>query len=188
MIPDWGGVSILNEYDDNSMTNHTIMGDHMGTFLFQLRDLLGISDDDFLFSSNENVRKFAPGVGISSWESDWIRIHQVRVLIENIKSTLKSSIELVEDMSHMNVPAHVSKQMHQSIDLLLKGIEEVKRNDLTRGLSYLRHAMSVANEVYYDHDTVPQEYFVEEHLAAVYLPLLLPLLLPLFVAGRSNFC
>ena len=46
--------------------------------------------------------------------------------------------------------------------------------------------MSVANEVYYDHDTVPQEYFFVSGFT-VYLPLLLPLLLPLVVAGWSNF-
>ena len=186
LIPEWGGVSILNEA---VTTNHTIMRDHMGTFLFQLRELLGISaQDSSLNDDDKNLRKFAPGVGISTWESDWIRRNQVRVLIENIKRTLKSSINLMEGMSHMNVPAHVSKKMHRSIDLLLNGVKEVKENDnLTRGLFLLRQAMSVANEVYYDHDTVPQEYFVEEHLAAVYLPLLLPLLLPLIVAGWSNF-
>jgi len=131
--------------------------------------------------------KYAPGSGISTWEADLIRKNQVRVLTENIKRTLKSSIDLMESMPHLNVPNHVSEKMRVSIDSLREGMRFVKKNDLTRGLSHLRDSMQVANEVYYDHDTVPQEYFVTEHLAAVYLPLLLPLILPLIVAGKTNF-
>ena len=216
LVPDWGGVSILNEDNISGLLNETIMRDHMstlflshthlltyplthllihthththtyyiydqtGTFLFQLRNLLGISN---LFPP---TIKYAPGSGISTWEADFIRKNQVRVLTENIKRTLKSSIDLMESMPHLNVPNHVSEKMRVSIDSLREGMRFVKKNDLTRGLSHLRDSMQVANEVYYDHDTVPQEYFVTEHLAAVYLPLLLPLILPLIVAGKTNF-
>ena len=59
---------------------------------------------------------------------------------------------------------------------------ETGDKSIARALRHARLSMAAAEKAHYDPTMIPQLYFAEEHLYAVYLPLLAPLVLPIALA------
>ena len=84
---------------------------------------------------------------------------------------LRALHNLVRDMPHMSVPREVAAKVRNATHLL----------DTDP-----RRAFELAEDAFYHPRLLPQLYFPEEHLLAVYAPLALPTLLPLMLGLVGN--
>ncbi|KDO28859.1 hypothetical protein SPRG_05730 [Saprolegnia parasitica CBS 223.65] len=168
-IPGYGGVTILNPVAAPVDEVHRMMQ----VAVAQLRAALGLR------SVGDG------GMGLANWELDilvrvWLAKHWHTSL-----SAITSTAKLVDAMPQMTVLPRIQTQ----VDTTLRAIHATaaalhnqdgvwSAADCAAQLLALRAAVEAIEGTYYDSTMVAQLYFPEEHLYAVYLPLLLPLVLP----------
>lgn len=190
-IPGWGGVVILSgnpSASDNIGLDE--METAMGYFISHLRRLLGISD-----VQNSSIVFLPSRVhGITDWEMDvscrsWTYRH-----LTSTTQTLKSIAKLVRDMPHMSVRERIETNVDQSLLALEEAYAKITPSDgqsynpdYVESLRLARRAAAFADAAYYDSTMVPQLYFPDEHIYAVYLPLLLPVILPLLSGLKREY-
>ncbi|EQC32027.1 hypothetical protein SDRG_10226 [Saprolegnia diclina VS20] len=169
LIPGYGGVTVLNPLAAPIDEVHRMMQ----VAVAQLRAALGLrSVGD-------------AGMGLADWELDllvrvWLTKHWHTSL-----SAITSTAKLVDAMPQMTVLPRIQRQVDttlrtiHTITAALEDRDSVWRAaDCAAQLLSLRAAVEAIEGTYYDSTMVAQLYFPEEHLYAVYLPLLLPLVLP----------
>lgn len=148
----------------------------------------------------------SPSDGVTDWEVDaLIRSGLLRNQAAAVQ-TLRSIAELVESRSEMEVSDKIAEDVKTAISALAKadaavsnearalrgsgGSGALDRESAMEAMYWAREALRSAESAYFDPTMVPQLYFPEDYLLAVYLPFLGPLALPLlwgFVQELSRF-
>ena len=191
-IPGWGGVVIHHRKPhDLPLIDTNASKKEMGYFVAHMRRLLGIKT-----AVSTTQVEFLPSVedGVTDWEIDAAcRSWTVRHLVSTTQ-TLKSIAKLVNEMPHMSVLERIQRNVEHSIAALQEVYSTIEkaRNETSNPkfasiLRLARTAAAYADAAYYDSTMVPQLYFPEEHLYAVYLPLLAPIVLPLVGSLRREY-
>lgn len=155
----------------------------MGYFIAHCRNAFGLRNGasgqvhadyaEFLLSNAD---------GICDWELDIVSRSWLSRFVLTTVTTLKSIATLVTTMPQMTVVDRIRLNVLSAMALLqeLKNVHTVSVSSYPKALTLARGAMRKADAAYYDPTMVTQLYFPEEHIYAVYLPLLFPLTLPLF--------
>ena len=179
----------------------------------QLRQVLGVTS----ISSHQSPTVFfirAPS-GISDWELDSLARGRLSHFAALTIKSLTALSTLVQDMSHMAVPASAGKHVVASLEqyetaVALLAVSEGGGdgggegggeggregggegggggvNTVDGALEKISRAFEYARLAEMNPTMAPLRYFPPAHLAAVYLPLIIPLILPILVGLKSGF-
>jgi len=129
--------------------------------------------------------------GISDWELDVLARGRLSHFSELTIKSLTSLSSLVQDMSHMAVPAPVGQHVVASLEqyedaaLTLTKSRHDQDDSIIQALKKMSKAFDYARLAEMNPTMAPLRYFPPEHLAAVYVPLIVPLFIPI-VSGLKN--
>ncbi|KAL2845429.1 phosphatidylinositol-glycan biosynthesis class S protein [Aspergillus pseudoustus] len=176
IIPQWGGVFILNpplptRPDTNSTKSlsnpphlpRTSLRPAFLTFSHQLLSLLGTPSTP---------------ASLPLRLQTLIRIRAATLLL-SASSTLGSLARLTESLPSIPIPAPVSSSVSTTLSHLSASCESLRNGRFRDALASARVAETEAERSFFEKSMVGQVYFPDEHKVAVYLPLLGPIGVPL---------
>jgi len=171
IIPQWGGVAILNPplsasnpYNPPYLSKESLRPAFM-TFSHQLLTLLGTP-------STPSSLPFRL--------QTLIRIRAATLLL-SASSTMGSLARLTQSLPSIPIPATVATSVSTTLSHLASACSDLKEGRFSAALASARIAEKEAERSFFDKSMVGQMYFPDEHKVAVYLPLLGPIGVPLII-------
>ena len=173
LVPQWGGVVILNTSPQVStplaLTKEDLVP-AMQTFSDQLVLLLGLPQ--------------APA-SLPLRLSTLARVRTAS-LIFSASSTLGALAQVYQKMPSIPVPDFVAKSVEFSLGHLQEACDGLHDGRFQDALIHARAADGEAEKAFFERSMVGQVYFPDEHKVAVYLPLLGPVTVPLVMAALKE--
>lgn len=170
LLPQWGGVKILNlESQTSHLTKHDLKSS-LDTFAAQLLSLLG-------------APKHPPSLPI---RLDSLTRQRSAELLTSASSTLGALFRLTLALPSISIPSSVSIAVSSTLKSLENACRELKQGRVGGeggALAEGRNAAAQAERAFFEKSMVGQMYFPEEHKVAVYLPLMGPVGVPLIMSG-----
>ncbi|KAA8913285.1 phosphatidylinositol-glycan biosynthesis class S protein [Sphaerosporella brunnea] len=170
LLPQWGGVMVLNPPNQiNHLTKADLKG-AMDIFAAQLLSLLG-------------APSHPPSLPI---RLDSLARQRSAELLTSASSTLGSLYRLTKALPSISIPTSVSTSVAATLQSLHNACRELKRGHFGGPNSALeegRNAAAEAEKAFFEKSMVGQVYFPEEHKVAVYLPLMGPVGVPLLMSA-----
>jgi phosphatidylinositol glycan class S len=176
LIPQWGGVHILNPSTAGSRPDvppklsQEDLRQAMQTFSNQLLSLLGVPQ-----SPNS----------LSLRMETLTRVHAAS-LIYSASSTLGALARLTKTLPSIAIPDSVAIDVQQTIAHLQQACTDLRDGRFHGALESARTAEAEAERAFFDRSMVGVVYFPDEHKVAVYLPLLGPVAVPLVMAALKE--
>lgn len=167
LIPQWGGVQILNSATSKSALSREDLQPAMLTFSHQLMSLLGVPH--------------AP-VSLPMRLSTLTRVRAASLLF-SASSTLGSLARLTQALQSIAIPDTVAQAVDTTIEHLYRACNELREGRFATALESARIAEAEAEKAFFERSMVGQVYFPDEHKVAVYLPLLGPIAVPLVMTA-----
>ena len=168
VIPQWGGVQILNP--TGKQTGNLTADDLepvMLTFADQLTSLLGLP---------HTPPSLAMRIASLTRE-------RAVSLVLSASSTLGALSRLTLKLTSIAIPDTVAKSVDETIHRLNEACMDIKTGHYESALTSARIAEGEAESAFFEPSMVGQVYFPEEHKVAVYVPLLGPMAVPLAMAA-----
>lgn len=173
LIPQWGGVHILNLANGStarSVLTAEDLAPAMHTYSDQLMTLFGLPQAPaslpLRISTLERVRAAS--------------------LIFSASSTLGALAQVYRKMPSIPVPDNVAQSVDSTIVHLHQACDFLKEGRFQDALEHARVAEVEAEKAFFERSMVGQVYFPDEHKVAVYLPLLGPVAVPLVMAALKE--
>lgn len=168
IIPQWGGVFLLNPPQSPSNPTHLAkesLRPAFMTFSHQLLTLLGTptTPTSFPFRLQTLIRVRAASLLLSA------------------SSTMGSLARLTESLPSIPIPATVAASVSTTLSHLSATCSHLREGRFSAALASARVAENEAERGFFEKSMVGQVYFPDEHKVAVYLPLLGPIGVPLIV-------
>ncbi|KAI7327547.1 hypothetical protein KC315_g7046 [Hortaea werneckii] len=168
LIPQWGGVQILNP--SNKQTKNLSSDELeqvMLTFADQLTSLVGLppSPSSLALRLSSMVRERATSLILAS------------------SSTLGALSRLTLKLTSIAIPDSVAEAVDETIGRLDQACVDLREGRFESALSNARIANDEVERAFFEPSMVGQVYFPDEHKVAVYVPLLGPMAVPLVMAG-----
>lgn len=173
LIPQWGGVQILNQDLNKKKSNiarylnKDIIEPAMQTFSSQLLQLLALPQSP----QSLPVRL-----------STLTRIHTAS-LIYSASSTLGALARLTKTLPSISIPNTVAASVDLTIQHLHQACADLRDGKFHSALENARVSEAEAERAFFERSMVGQVYFPDEHKVAVYLPLLGPIAVPLVASA-----
>ncbi|KAJ6161219.1 hypothetical protein N7470_004615 [Penicillium chermesinum] len=170
IVPQWGGVFLLNPPLSSDSTNPSHLSKDslrpaFMTFSHQLLTLLGTPTTP----SSLPLRLQA-----------LVRVRAASLLL-SASSTMGSLARLTESLPSIPIPATVASSVSDTLSHLSAACTHMKHGRFSAALANARIAEIEAERSFFEKSMVGQVYFPDEHKIAVYLPLLGPIGVPLIV-------
>lgn len=170
LLPQWGGVKVLNLPQVKTYLSKEDLKPTLDTFAAQLLALLG-----------------APSNPVSlPIRLDSLTRQRSAELLNSASSTLGSLYRLTLALPSISIPASVSTSVDVTLESLRNACRELKRGAVGGeggALAEGRKAAFEAESAFFEKSMVGQVYFPEEHKVAVYLPLMGPVGVPLVMSA-----
>jgi phosphatidylinositol glycan class S len=168
LIPQWGGIQILNTQAAHTTKTLTkeMLEPAMQTFSNNLLSLLGLPH-----TPNSLPVKL----------STLTRIH-TSSLIHSASSTLGALARLTLTLPSIAIPNAVAASVSETIAHLHAACADLRDGNFVSALENARVAEKQAETAFFERSMVGQVYFPDEHKVAVYLPLLGPVAVPLVLS------
>jgi hypothetical protein len=201
-VPRFGGVVIWNSHFNSTTTTTTtttpstlceLGADDLRVtsdlWVSQLRQLIGLGIDNRTSSEDDNVIVLRSPEGVTEWELDGLARSRFRYFIGRTVSALSALSKLSLDMPHMAVGKTVSRHVEVALAELQLAEEVLApgRGGVTVALRHASRAFEHAQLAESDPSMAPLRYFPPEHLAAVYLPLIVPLIVPMLAGIKKGY-
>ncbi|PGH17858.1 hypothetical protein AJ80_04681 [Polytolypa hystricis UAMH7299] len=182
LIPQWGGVVILNpdqppisDHEDSPKQNplhlsSTALQPALSTFSHQLLSLLGTPSSP-------------PSLPLRL--QTLTRIHAASLLL-SASSTLGSLARLTHSLASIPIPENVQTSVSRSIAHLHSTCAALREGYFSEALASARVAEREAEKSFFEKSMVGQVYFPDEHKIAVYMPLLGPAAVPLVMGALKE--
>ncbi|OCL11779.1 hypothetical protein AOQ84DRAFT_373693 [Glonium stellatum] len=175
LIPQWGGVLILNPSTQLNAGIPTALSKDalrpaMLTFSNQLFSLLGLPQSPASLPLRLSTLK---------------RVRAASLLF-SASSTLGALARLTKALPSISIPDTVAKSVDQTIVHLHQACNELREGRFHSALEHARVAEAEAEKAFFERSMVGQVYFPDEHKVAVYLPLLGPVAVPLLMAALKE--
>jgi phosphatidylinositol glycan class S len=168
VIPQWGGVQILNpSRKQTEVLTAEDLQPVMLTFADQLTSLLGLP---------QSPPSLALRIAALTRE-------RATSLILSASSTLGALSRLTLKLTSIAIPDTVAKSVDETIHRLTEACHDIKEGRYEKALTNARIAEGEAEHAFFEPSMVGQVYFPEEHKVAVYVPLLGPMAVPLVMAA-----
>ncbi|KAK5132097.1 hypothetical protein LTR08_000347 [Meristemomyces frigidus] len=171
LVPQWGGVQILNPSDMQSATlSAGDLEQVMLTFADHLTALVGLppSPQSLALRLSSLTRERATS------------------LILSASSTLGALARLTLKLTSISIPDSVAKSVDETIARLDQACLDLREGRFDSALSNARIANDEAERAFFEPSMVGQVYFPDEHKVAVYVPLLGPMAVPLVMAALKE--
>lgn len=159
LIPQWGGVVILNRLDSNRIYRSQELLPILETFSSQCLSLLGAP----------SLPK-SPPIRIDALS----RISAVRAL-KSASATLGSLHRLILSLPDIAIPQPVFFAVDKTIASIKSSLTALRNGEWNSAILSAGHALESSEKAFFDKMMVQQVFFPEEHKIAIYLPLLGPL-------------
>jgi phosphatidylinositol glycan class S len=176
LIPQWGGVFIMNPASSSANTTlSSLSKDNLEsallTFSHQLLSLLGVPQSP------------------ASLPLRLLTLSRVRAasLLLSASSTLGSLARLTEALPSISIPETVANSVDRTLVHLGQSCANLRDGKFHSALENARIAEAEAERGFFEKSMVGQVYFPDEHKVAVYLPLLGPVGVPLFMSALKEF-
>lgn len=175
LIPQWGGVVILNPQDPNATSNEAALSKEsiqpaLLTFSHQLLSFLG-------------APQTPPSLPLQLQTLTRIRAAS---LLLSASSTMGSLARLTVALPSIAIPTTVSSAVDTTLMHLRTTCDALKEGRFRDALDNARIAEIQAEKGFFEKSMVGQVYFPDEHKVAVYLPLLGPVGVPLFMSALKE--
>lgn len=169
LVPQWGGVHILNMADDATPDSLTAdaLAPAMHTFSDQLVSLFGLPRGPASLP-----------LRISTLER-----FRAASLIVSTSSTLGALAQVYQKLPSIPVPDSVAQSSASTISHLQQACNYLHEGRFHRALEHARVAQGEAEKAFFERSMVGQVYFPDEHKFAVYMPLLGPVAVPLIMTA-----
>ena len=170
LIPQWGGVTILNRPDHPSHLPFSTLQPPLQTISAQLLALLG-----------------APRTpaSLSLKLLTLTRLRSASLLL-SASSTLGSLARLTLALPSIPIPISVASNVDRTLSHLQRACAALRDGRFHAALVHARIAEDAAERAFFEKSMVGQVYFPDEHKVAVYLPLLGPVGVPLIIAALKE--
>jgi phosphatidylinositol glycan class S len=176
LVPQWGGVAILNPPPSAegaaplTVLTKEGLAPAMQTFSNQLVSLLGLPQTP------------------SSLPLRLSTLTRVRAtsLIFSASSTLGALAQVYQKLPSIPVPDSVAKSVDLALSHLQQACGQLREGRFQGALEHARIADGEAEKAFFERSMVGQVYFPDEHKVAVYLPLLGPIAVPLIMAALKE--
>ncbi|KAL8824048.1 MAG: hypothetical protein Q9191_005337 [Dirinaria sp. TL-2023a] len=173
LIPQWGGVAILNPPTSSSanISFPTILSKKavqpaLMTFSHQLLSFLGAPESP---------------VSLPLQLKTLTRV-QAASLLQSASSTMGSLARLTVALPSIAIPETVSDAVEKTLFRLRGTCDTLRNGEFKSALAHARIAEAEAEKGFFEKSMVGQVYFPDEHKVAVYLPLLGPVAVPLIMS------
>ena len=175
LIPQWGGVVILNPQDANATSSEANLSKEsiqpaLLTFSHQLLSLLG-------------APQTPPSLPLQLQTLTRIRAAS---LLLSASSTMGSLARLTVALPSIAIPETVSSAVDTTLMHLQTTCDALKEGRFKDALDNARIAEIQAEKGFFEKSMVGQVYFPDEHKVAVYLPLLGPVGVPLLMSALKE--
>ena len=175
LIPQWGGVVILNTQDANATLNAANLSKEairpaLLTFAYQLLSFLG-------------APQTPPSLPLQLQTLTRIRAAS---LLLSASSTMGSLARLTVALPSIAIPETVSSAVDTTLIHLRTTCDALKEGKFGDALENARIAEIEAEKGFFEKSMVGQVYFPDEHKVAVYLPLLGPVGVPLVMSALKE--
>ena len=172
LIPQWGGVVILNPQNANATSNEATLSKEsiqpaLLTFSHQLLSFLG-------------APQTPPSLPLQLQSLTRIRAAS---LLLSASSTMRSLACLTMALPSIAIPETVSSAVDTTLMHLRTTCNALKEGRFSDALEHARIAEIQAEKGFFEKSMVGQVYFPDEHKVAVYLPLLGPVGVPLIMSA-----
>lgn len=169
LIPQWGGVQIVNldTARNDAILTKEFLEPVMRIFADQLDALLGLPQTPASLP-----------LRLSSLARE-----RTASLILSASSTLGALARLTLKLTAIAIPDNVAVSVSKAIHHLELACEELNEGRVHSALEHARSAEAQAEQAFFDPSMVGQVYFPDEHKVAVYVPLLGPMAVPLVMAA-----
>ncbi|QID83746.1 GPI transamidase component [Saccharomyces pastorianus] len=174
LVPQWGVIIInKNPLQPNSVISEDYLEPMMYRFSTDIFQLLGLTE-----GSQELL---SPYITIDSFK----RLTILQNLDKAIE-TLWSLVKLTQQFQGMSIPREVSDNVVEALDLRLEIIDLLngpeKGGDIVwnNALRLSNELVKLCEKAFFNGEMVQQNFFPQEHMIAVYLPLLGPISAVLF--------
>ena len=175
LIPQWGGVTILNPTDGNQ----TLPASHLSkeslepallTFSNQLLSFMGAPQNP-------------PSLPL---QLQTLRRVRATSLLLSASSTMGSLANLTVALPSIAIPETVSAAVETTLRQLRNTCDSLKEGRFQDALEHAKIAEAQAEKGFFEKSMVGQVYFPDEHKVAVYLPLLGPIGVPLVMSAMKE--
>lgn len=175
LIPQWGGVVILNPQDANATSNEATLSKEsiqpaLLTFSHQLLSFLGAPHTP-------------PSLPLQLQTLTRIRAAS---LLLSASSTMGSLARLTVALPSIAIPETVSSAVDTTLVHLRATCDALREGRFGDALENARIAEIQAEKGFFEKSMVGQVYFPDEHKVAVYLPLLGPVGVPLVMSALKE--
>ncbi|KAA8614875.1 GPI transamidase component PIG-S [Pyrenophora tritici-repentis] len=179
LIPQWGGVHILN-FEEKTPEGFIIETPYGLT-----TEMLAPAMHTF---SNQLISLFGLPQSPASLPLRIATLERVRAasLIFSASSTLGALAQVYQKLPSIPVPDNVAQSTHQTIAHLQQACDYLRDGRFPSALEHARAAEVEAEKAFFERSMVGQVYFPDEHKVAVYLPLLGPVAVPLVMAALKE--
>ena len=172
LIPQWGGVVILNPQNANATSNEATLSKEsiqpaLLTFSHQLLSFLG-------------APQTPPSLPLQLQSLTRIRAAS---LLLSASSTMRSLACLTMALPSIAIPETVSSAVDTTLMHLRTTCNALKEGRFSDALEHAQIAEIQAEKGFFEKSMVGQVYFPDEHKVAVYLPLLGPIGVPLIMSA-----
>lgn len=174
IIPQWGGVQILNSKRGAKGSNDTLTKDDlkpvMRTFADQLVSLLGLPQSPASLP-----------LQLSSLTRE-----RAAARILSASSTLGALARLTLKLTSIAIPNNVADSVRSTLHHLSSACTDLHEARYESALHNACIAEAEAEEAFFEPSMVGQVYFPDEHKATIYAPLLGPISVPLLTAALKE--
>ncbi|KAK5676473.1 GPI transamidase component [Elasticomyces elasticus] len=171
LVPQWGGVAILNSQTHTTRLSKADLEPIMLTFADQLTSLIGLPAEP---SQSLALRLKA------------LSRERATSLILSSSSTLGALSRLTLKLTSIAIPDTVAASVQTSLDHLALACSDLKAGRYESALAHARTADEASEKAFFEPSMVGQVYFPDEHKVAVYVPLLGPMAVPLVMIGLKE--
>lgn len=171
IVPQWGGIAILNPNEDTQSLSADDLEPILLNFSSQLLSLLGVPS--------------TPAESLPLRLSSLTRLRAASFVL-SASSTLGSLARVVATLPNIPIPKKVAVSVDSTIEHLKLACDALQHSDFQKALENAQQADAEAEKAFFERSMVGQVYFPDEHKVAVYLPLLGPMAVPLVLSALKE--
>lgn len=186
MSPKWGGVVLggpgAADCRDASPTWRPNVRVVMGTFISQLRKLLGITDAEHIEGGHlEPLRSVTP----RRWEID--NLLRIRTLeqLTSAERTLQSLAQLLGEISNIVINDEVGASINSAVESIEFASELMQKGLLVDAYKESQSAFLAAETAFMEPSLLALLYFPDDQKYAIYIPLFLPIMFPVVLSLKN---
>ncbi|KAJ8712893.1 hypothetical protein PYW08_008197 [Mythimna loreyi] len=186
MSPKWGGVVLGGPSEPNCRDARVTWRPNvrvvMGTFISQLRKLLGITDAEHIEGAHlEPLRSVTP----RQWEID--NLLRIRTLeqLTSAERTLQSLAQLLGEISNIVINDEVGASINSAVDSIQQASSLMTQGKLVEAYKMSQSAFLAAETAFMEPSLLALLYFPDDQKYAIYIPLFLPIMFPVVLSLKN---